>query len=560
MTENTRQANDADYRYDVFISYASEEREWVRDHVFRPLRQCRRQDGRPPKIFFDVSREGGIDAGQQFVEALTEALHSSRHIVPVFSELYLRKDFCDWELSQAFRLDPAARRHLLVPILMDASVTPPASLALVHSVGPGKTDDWFERLCKGLDLIPGSEEVSLTFLAQPRGARVNLTLEPIEVAFKLANGNTFEVAQDVFISGKNCGLQGTLRVQACKGVATFSDLSCGEPCSDVRLEVVADGLDSLSSEPFDVYEVTATNEFAGKQDLLAAPIIPVHGQPIFFENGVAVAMVGKNSVDIFNREGKQLSSSSLKLRGPIRSCTRFDDQLVMLDWLGNVHLLFSTGQAVSWSLNEQGQGFVVPGGVTAVEDSVLVGFWSGHVFRMSLTAPPTIEFIHSPGVQTIAAIEDRIFIGDLEGNLVTYHDLRRKNTVQIERGLHLLKACQDDLISVGETNLYLIETDPIKITVDDSSYGRIASCLGETQLPVIVDADGKGCRLGKQLITSGTFHTVAGATPTSADDGGRYTVFMNPDGTQTVLEQQNTGTGRIVYTHSEGGLAVAPPR
>ncbi len=40
---------------DVFISYASEDRDWVRTNIYQPLLGCMFADGRVPRIFFDMS-------------------------------------------------------------------------------------------------------------------------------------------------------------------------------------------------------------------------------------------------------------------------------------------------------------------------------------------------------------------------------------------------------------------------------------------------------------------------------------------------------------------------
>ena len=560
MTEASPPDTTSDYGYDVFISYASEERAWVDEHVFRPLCQCRCADGRPPRIFFDISREGGIRSGQDFVVALTKALHSSRHIVPVFSDLYLRKDMCQWELKQAWNMDPAATRNLLNPILTESSASPPEWLELVHFVGPVITTDWFERLCEGLELIPGSEQVALTFLTQPRDVHVNHTIEPILVAFaRASDGGVADVDQDVLIRGEGCVLQGTLRVAPCDGVATFSDLSCSDPCAGARVVVAADGLDPLMSDEFAVHEPIATTAFREEQAALSTPLICAHGEPVFFENGLAVAIVGKDVVGVYDRGGQSLCTApGLEILGSIRSWTRFDDHVVMLDWLGNVYLLTSDGRSARWSLNEEGAGFVIPGGAAQAHGTILVGFWSGHVFAVSIGAAPVTQFIHPQGVQAIAAFEDRVFVCDFEGKLTAYRDRRRTNTVALERGLHLLKACSRNLLAVGDDKLYHITPSPLVVLDEKLPMGRIASCLGDTDYPVIVDADGKGYRLSGALSIVGGFHTIAGATPTSADDAGRYCILVNPDATRTVLALQDAAMGRIVHTHSAGALAVAP--
>ena len=56
-------------RFDIFISYAREDLEWVRGNLYEPLSRCRTGSGRRPRIFFDVGEEG-IGIGMSFIDAI----------------------------------------------------------------------------------------------------------------------------------------------------------------------------------------------------------------------------------------------------------------------------------------------------------------------------------------------------------------------------------------------------------------------------------------------------------------------------------------------------------
>ncbi|MBV8530395.1 MAG: TIR domain-containing protein [Candidatus Eremiobacteraeota bacterium] len=88
------------YDYDVFISYAHEERAWVFEHVFAPFRDARLPDGRKLTVFFDTS---SIRAGAGWQTTLSLAIDASRFIVPVYSESYFRQPYCRFEISRAHR-------------------------------------------------------------------------------------------------------------------------------------------------------------------------------------------------------------------------------------------------------------------------------------------------------------------------------------------------------------------------------------------------------------------------------------------------------------------------
>jgi hypothetical protein len=88
------------YDYDVFISYAHEERHWVFEHVFVPFRDARLPDGKKLSIFFDTS---SIRSGTAWQSKLALAIDGSRFIVPVYSEAYFRQPYCRFEIMRAHR-------------------------------------------------------------------------------------------------------------------------------------------------------------------------------------------------------------------------------------------------------------------------------------------------------------------------------------------------------------------------------------------------------------------------------------------------------------------------
>src|SRR5438874_13292685 len=105
--------------WDVFISYASEERPWVVENLYRPLLQCRTHDGRRPRVYLDAGDEG-IAPGTDWLVTLANALSHSRHIVPVYSPVYFSKRICQWELRKAVdRL--LIEDNAVVPVLIDAA-------------------------------------------------------------------------------------------------------------------------------------------------------------------------------------------------------------------------------------------------------------------------------------------------------------------------------------------------------------------------------------------------------------------------------------------------------
>jgi hypothetical protein len=88
------------YDYDVFISYAHEERDWVFDNVVRPFQRAWLANGKHLSIFFDTS---SIRPGTGWQTKLALAIDASHFIVPVYSEAYFRQPYCRFEILRAHR-------------------------------------------------------------------------------------------------------------------------------------------------------------------------------------------------------------------------------------------------------------------------------------------------------------------------------------------------------------------------------------------------------------------------------------------------------------------------
>jgi hypothetical protein len=113
--------------YDVFISYAHQEKGWVVEHVFHPFRDARLPDGKKLSVFFDTS---SIRPGTAWESKLALAIDGSRFIVPVYSEAYFKQPYCRFEIMRAHRkwilagedsrcVLPIMRGHPVIPAAVD---------------------------------------------------------------------------------------------------------------------------------------------------------------------------------------------------------------------------------------------------------------------------------------------------------------------------------------------------------------------------------------------------------------------------------------------------------
>ena len=120
------------YIHDVFISYKRDpfKDEWLLEH-FMPLfsyfvrEEIAAECGRlPERIFFDqtdvsaASRtfdQHGIEPGQQWRDALAQAIKTSRCLVALWSPMYFFSEWCliEWE---SFRLRTGGGQPLVIPM------------------------------------------------------------------------------------------------------------------------------------------------------------------------------------------------------------------------------------------------------------------------------------------------------------------------------------------------------------------------------------------------------------------------------------------------------------
>jgi len=86
--------------YDVFISYARDELQWVDKNLYLPLRDATLPNGRKLQIFFD---RDAIQVSSTWQDKIALSIDGSRFIVAVYSEVYFTRPYCIYELRRAHR-------------------------------------------------------------------------------------------------------------------------------------------------------------------------------------------------------------------------------------------------------------------------------------------------------------------------------------------------------------------------------------------------------------------------------------------------------------------------
>lgn len=534
-----------DLKFDVFISYASEDRGWVEERIVRPLHRCRTVAGMIPSVFFDHDRHA-LEVGQSWSDALTESIRQSRSFVPIYSSRYFDKEMCRRELDTAYVLGTSGAPKI-APVLIDLTSQgkiPPKMLSLQFIAVD--MQDWFQRLCDGLNLQASAEVLTLqvrTLL--PPTVIVNNTLPPIEV--EVTTDSRARVRDvEITLSARRAELRGTVNAISRHGVAVFDDLSFVAPTErDILLLATADGCVSHASNPFRVVRPASVAAPAGTRLITS-------GDPIFFAGGNELIVHRSDRFRVWTAEGKALGAE-LPITAPIRLMARDASMIGIADWTGRVRTLTASGETAEWTCAAPEDGLTIPGGLALAGGTAYVGFWNGDVYELRAGAPPRHMLHHPAGVQCLAVLGDSIALVDLSGRLTLYEEDRLIGGVETgEPCVHSLTAVAHSLILVGEHHLLKYLPASETLLKEPLRLAGIRGVLSDSETPVVCDVQGRGFRFDAGLTPRRRFQVPAGARPASADHHGEWAVFRQTDGTSLVLSGH-----RVVYTHA-GPLAVSP--
>jgi len=223
------------------------------------------------------------------------------------------------------------------------------------------------------------------------------------------------------------------------------------------------------------------------------------------------------------------------------------------DWGGGVHLLSDAGEVRTWSFAGDAGGFAVPAEVIVEPDHLVVGLWSGAVWRLTLVGDPVLLVQHRPGVQGVCSVGGRLYVCGFDGVLQVYEQGQPRESHRLEPTIWLLKGYPDGPLAVGDQRVWRLKRSSSTVFSERLPLEQVVAVLASGDAPIVIDSQGKGVAYNEQLHRVLDFHTTAGAVPVSCDQSGRHCVIRNPDGARTLLIQ-----GKIGFSHLRGTLAVAP--
>lgn len=562
-----------EFKFDIFISYAREDSTWVRHNLYEPLMRCviRDENGtKRPVIFLDNS-DMGIATGENFVSALSAAIRATRKFLPVYSESYFQKEMTLWELSKAFQLDPMGKKRLINPILFssnpDTESKVPFEVNHINYINVLNDPDWFKKLQGNLGLLTIKDVLELGFRTRLEDAEVNITLPPVQV--ELVGGSEYE--ETIELGAEDAALTGTTRQKTIKGVATFTDLSFTSAATQVRLTAKAEGYRPVFSDPFRVSaprstgsndnlppgQVPESSVVTGKPDSCDTLIAKIEAEGILdarlFDSGKAIALFFEHGVSVHSLSGEQLRTSRA-ISSPLKCLYHSGSLIAAVDWRGNLVLLRHDGGIREYSPDRDADIFSIPGDMTICGDRCYVGFWNGTVQCISIDKAPFRVLDHSGGIHQIEAIRDSLYLCDLNGTFHIFQDNNYIYSRKIETAtpsMHLFE--NHGILFIGQTRASQLLFGHADLYSEEVDLGEIVATLRQGNQLFLLDSEGKGLCMDRELIQRARFHTVAGAKPICASEDGRYCVFSYPGGTAALLDRN-----KIVCSRPSGLMCFDP--
>ncbi|MBN1343339.1 MAG: TIR domain-containing protein [Phycisphaerae bacterium] len=132
-----------EFPHDVFVSYSHHNRKWVRNWLLPRLHEA------GLTVCIDVEC---FDVGAPSMTEMERAVEQSAKTLLVLTPQYLESESCEFEIALAQRLDPAARRRRVLPLLLQKCDLPPRISGLVYADFT-QAEQWERQLQKVIGAI-----------------------------------------------------------------------------------------------------------------------------------------------------------------------------------------------------------------------------------------------------------------------------------------------------------------------------------------------------------------------------------------------------------------------
>ncbi len=135
--------DEAEYKYDIFISYSHADKEWGQGELLPRLEKA------GLRVCIDFR---DFEIGVPSLVNMEQAVDNSRHTLIVLTPAWVKSEWTEFESLLAGTADPAGRRRKLIPLMLDKCQPPPriAMLTYADFTEPAKREAEIARLIQSL--------------------------------------------------------------------------------------------------------------------------------------------------------------------------------------------------------------------------------------------------------------------------------------------------------------------------------------------------------------------------------------------------------------------------
>lgn len=136
---------EAEFKYDIFVSYSSVNKDWVRK-TFVPI-----LENAGLKVC-DYYRD--FEVGAPIVMEMERAVLESRKTIPILSPAYLKSGWTEFESLLVQTTDAANRNRRVLPVMLEKCELPPhiKYMNCINFANPDDADNEWERLSRALEV------------------------------------------------------------------------------------------------------------------------------------------------------------------------------------------------------------------------------------------------------------------------------------------------------------------------------------------------------------------------------------------------------------------------
>jgi len=154
---------ETEFKHDVFISYSSANKDWVRKDLLSALEKA------GLRVCIDFR---DFKAGKPAIKNMRDSILESRHTLLVLTEAYLNSGWTDFENLLSQTIDPANRQGRIVP-LMKEECKLPLEIGYLTYVNFFDPDDWDIAWKQLFEALGASDKSRLDTLTPDTGTRNN---------------------------------------------------------------------------------------------------------------------------------------------------------------------------------------------------------------------------------------------------------------------------------------------------------------------------------------------------------------------------------------------------